>query len=196
METTALVQPAAPASITPSPGRNTQSQNAQGNSHATSQSLYQCAYCLRRYSRPEHLQRHIATHTLGKRFVCDICEKAFGRGDLLKRHRQNHQDDPTGAKKRRVTSTAGRVTAACQACARARVKCDEIKPCARCKNRNQTCEYSTSEASSAAAMHLLHLSAARSGSGSPDGHDQKSSTKSVSNSPSPLQTHQIGRAHV
>lgn len=56
METTALVQPAAPASITPSPGRNTQSQNAQGNSHATSQSLYQCAYCLRRYSRPEHLQ--------------------------------------------------------------------------------------------------------------------------------------------
>lgn len=40
-------------------------------------------------------------------------------------------------------------------------------------------------------MHLLHLSAARSGSGSPDGHDQKSSTKSVSNSPSPLQTHQV-----
>ncbi|KAL1844644.1 hypothetical protein VTK73DRAFT_2104 [Phialemonium thermophilum] len=40
--------------------------------HSTTQSLYQCADCLRRYSRPEHLQRHIATHTLGKRFVCDV----------------------------------------------------------------------------------------------------------------------------
>ncbi|TLD10122.1 hypothetical protein PgNI_06364 [Pyricularia grisea] len=190
MDTTAVVQPT-PDSLTPPSRRKSQPHTGQANSHATSQSLYQCAYCLRRYSRPEHLQRHIATHTLGKRFVCDICEKAFGRGDLLKRHRQNHQDDPTGAKKRRVTSTAGRVTAACQACARARVKCDEIKPCARCKNRNQKCEYSTSEASSAAAMHLLHLSAARSSSGSPDGHDHKSSTKSVSNSPSPLQTHQV-----
>lgn len=40
--------------------------------HAANTSLYQCADCLKRYSRPEHLQRHIATHTLGKRFICDV----------------------------------------------------------------------------------------------------------------------------
>lgn len=153
--------------------------------HAANTSLYQCADCLKRYSRPEHLQRHVATHTLGKRFVCDvsiqfqspwprkfttsssanavsqICGKAFGRADLLKRHRGNHEDDAGGTKRRRINSSpgAGRVAHACQACAKARVKCEEVKPCTRCRNRNLKCEYASSEAGSAAAMHLLHLSA-------------------------------------
>lgn len=125
--------------------------------HSTTQSLYQCADCLKRYSRPEHLQRHIATHTLGKRFQCDICSKAFSRADLLKRHRTNHSDD-NGTKRRRISSSpgAGRVAHACQACAKARVKCEETKPCTRCKNRGLNCDYGSSED---AAMHLLHLSA-------------------------------------
>ncbi|CCC06441.1 hypothetical protein SMACR_04832 [Sordaria macrospora] len=75
--------------------------------------------------------RHIATHTLGKRFTCDICSKAFARADLLKRHRTNHQDDSNGTNKRRRMNSspgAGRVAHACQACAKARVKCDEMKP--------------------------------------------------------------------
>lgn len=157
--------------------------------HAANASLYQCADCLKRYSRPEHLQRHIATHTLGKRFICDVCYcfqpnlklmtlqitgisvltswsiqvcgKAFGRADLLKRHRANHDDDGNGTKRRRINSSpgAGRVAHACQACAKARVKCEEVKPCSRCRNRNLACEYASSEAGSAAAMHLLHLSA-------------------------------------
>ncbi|KAK0657331.1 hypothetical protein B0T16DRAFT_401475 [Cercophora newfieldiana] len=128
--------------------------------HANTQSLYQCAECLRRYSRPEHLQRHIATHTLGKRFTCDICSKAFSRADLLKRHRTNHQDD-NGAKRRRVITSPGasRVAHACLGCAKARVKCEEMKPCTRCQNRGIKCEYASPED---AAMHLLHLSAANS----------------------------------
>lgn len=90
-----------------------------------------------------------------------VCRKAFGRADLLKRHRANHDDNGNGNKKRRINSSpgAGRVAHACQACAKARVKCEEQKPCTRCRTRNLNCEYASSEAGSAAAMHLLHLSA-------------------------------------
>ncbi|TDZ54853.1 Early growth response protein 1 [Colletotrichum trifolii] len=130
-------------------------------SHSATASLYQCAHCQRRYSRPEHLARHIQTHTLGKRFACQICGKAFARQDLLKRHVTNHENDNDPNKKRRRTDTspgAGRVSHACRPCATARVKCEEVKPCTRCRNRNLNCEYSSTEAGSAAAMHLLHLS--------------------------------------
>ncbi|KAI1639473.1 hypothetical protein F4809DRAFT_648556 [Biscogniauxia mediterranea] len=126
------------------------------------QSLYQCADCKRRYSRPEHLARHIQTHTLGKRFFCQVCGKAFARADLLKRHTANHENDGDTTKKRRrvdASPGAGRVSHACRPCATARVKCEEIKPCTRCRNRNLNCESASSEAGSAAAMHLLHLSA-------------------------------------
>ncbi|GKT83565.1 C6 transcription factor [Colletotrichum tofieldiae] len=148
-------------------------------SHAATASLYQCAHCQRRYSRPEHLARHIQTHTLGKRFACQICGKAFARQDLLKRHVTNHENDNDPNKKRRRTDTspgAGRVSHACRPCATARVKCEEVKPCTRCRNRNLNCEYSSTEAGSAAAMHLLHLS------GNP--HATTSTPGSLATSPS------------
>lgn len=34
-----------------------------------------------------------------------------------------------------------------------------MKPCTRCRNRGIACEYASSEAGSAAAMHLMHLAA-------------------------------------
>ncbi|GJC92406.1 C6 transcription factor [Colletotrichum higginsianum] len=148
-------------------------------SHAATASLYQCAHCQRRYSRPEHLARHIQTHTLGKRFACQICGKAFARQDLLKRHVANHENDNDPNKKRRRTDTspgAGRVSHACRPCATARVKCEEVKPCTRCRNRNLNCEYTSTEAGSAAAMHLLHLS------GNP--HATTSTPGSLATSPS------------
>lgn len=135
---------------------------APAPTHAATPSLYQCAHCQKRYSRPEHLARHIQTHTLGKRFACQVCGKAFARQDLLKRHITNHENDDDPAKKRRRTTAspaAARVSHACRGCAAARVKCEETKPCTRCRTRNQVCEYSAAEAGSAAAMHLLHLSA-------------------------------------
>ncbi|KAI0125974.1 hypothetical protein BJ170DRAFT_685218 [Xylariales sp. AK1849] len=154
---TTPVQPTSPhdaASVAP--------QTPSGRSHSLTHSLYQCADCQKRYSRPEHLARHIQTHTLGKRFFCQVCGKAFARADLLKRHAANHESDNDPAKKRRRTDSspnAGRVSHACRACATARVKCEEVKPCTRCRNRNLECEYTSTEAGSAAAMHLLHLSA-------------------------------------
>ncbi|ORY66405.1 C6 transcription factor RegA [Pseudomassariella vexata] len=150
---------------TPSVGPNHAAQlpqTTQANTHSITQSLYQCADCQKRYSRPEHLARHIQTHTLGKRFFCQVCGKAFARADLLKRHAANHDNDNDPAKKRRRTDAslaAGRVSHACRPCAAARVKCEEVKPCTRCRNRNLFCESASSEPGSTAAMHLLHLSA-------------------------------------
>ncbi|KAK4129576.1 hypothetical protein N657DRAFT_640226 [Parathielavia appendiculata] len=157
------VRPHGPTSAPPSsartdPERTTTGPAPDGN-HAKTKSLYQCADCLRRYSRPEHLQRHVAAHTLGKRFTCDVCSKAFARADLLKRHRANHQADSSN-KRRRFNSapSASRVAQACAPCAKARVKCEEIKPCTRCKTRRLTCEVASSED---AARSLAHLSGTR-----------------------------------
>ncbi|KAJ8114691.1 hypothetical protein ONZ43_g4841 [Nemania bipapillata] len=162
--------PVAHTSINPvsaSPGgtylqRGTSAPTPSDQSHLMTSSLYQCADCKKRYSRPEHLARHIQTHTLGKRFCCQVCGKAFARADLLKRHAANHDTSGDGTKKRRridASPGSGRVSHACRPCAAARVKCEEIKPCQRCQKKGLTCEYAATEAGSVAAMHLLHLSA-------------------------------------
>ncbi|KAI1810258.1 hypothetical protein GGS20DRAFT_568347 [Poronia punctata] len=151
-----------------------------GRSHLMTSSLYQCADCKRRYSRPEHLARHIQTHTLGKRFSCQICGKAFARADLLKRHTANHENDGDGTKKRRridASPGSGRVSHACRACASARVKCEENKPCQRCQKKGLTCEYGDTQTGSVAAVHLHRFSL--------DAH-QQSHTPSSSSPSQPL----------
>ncbi|KAF9769667.1 hypothetical protein IL306_012898 [Fusarium sp. DS 682] len=137
--------------------------------------LYACGHCGRRYSRPEHLQRHVQTHTLGRRFACSICGKTFARADLKKRHETNHENDDTKKRRRTTSLNTGRVTHACKACATARVKCQEEKPCQRCVRRGLTCV--SAEASSAAAMNLVHLSASARSSNTPidDEHDNSNS---------------------
>lgn len=150
------------------PTLNTSShQSSHRSSNAPSSSLYQCADCQRRYSRPEHLARHIQTHTLGKRFSCDVCGKAFARLDLLKRHRLNHEADGDGSKKRRrtVSITQGRVSHACKGCAAARVRCEETKPCGRCRKRGIECESASGDGDRGAAVHLMSMASQQ-----PNGH--------------------------
>lgn len=76
----------------------------------------------------------------------------------MKRHRANHEEDPTGMKKRRLASAPGaaRVAQACSGCARARVKCEEVKPCARCRTRGIQCAYSSASAATASPHHSIH----------------------------------------
>ncbi|GAA5953885.1 hypothetical protein JCM21900_005502 [Sporobolomyces salmonicolor] len=51
-----------------------------------------CPECASRYTRQEHLDRHItAKHRSAKDFVCPICSKGFARKDILKRHQQGHE---------------------------------------------------------------------------------------------------------
>ena len=47
---------------------------------------FQCPHCEKFYKRPEHLQRHVASHLLGKSHRCFRCGTCYRRSDVLARH--------------------------------------------------------------------------------------------------------------
>ncbi len=61
--------------------------------------------------------------------------------DVLKRHLTNHEDDGHSAKRRRKAVADGnsRVAKACRACAAAKLKCEDEKPCQRCRQKQVQC---------------------------------------------------------
>ncbi|CEJ54909.1 hypothetical protein PMG11_01196 [Penicillium brasilianum] len=103
---------------------------------------FQCGFCKRHYNRADHLIRHVRSHTREKPYVCDVCDKGFARPDLLKRHATGHTHD-RDRKRKRSSSVAkqSRVSQACKACASSKLKCDEEKPCRRCRERNLHCDW-------------------------------------------------------
>ncbi|KAH7348902.1 hypothetical protein BKA65DRAFT_397962 [Rhexocercosporidium sp. MPI-PUGE-AT-0058] len=50
----------------------------------------QCTYCARSFTRAEHLQRHVRSHTKEKPFKCGACGKGYAREDTLIRHTKSH----------------------------------------------------------------------------------------------------------
>ncbi|KAJ5169250.1 uncharacterized protein N7482_004844 [Penicillium canariense] len=103
---------------------------------------FQCGFCKRHYNRADHLIRHVRSHTREKPYVCDVCDKGFARPDLLKRHATGHSHD-RDRKRKRSSSVAkqSRVSQACKACASSKLKCDEDKPCRRCRERSLHCDW-------------------------------------------------------
>ncbi|KAL4992698.1 hypothetical protein BDW68DRAFT_193083 [Aspergillus falconensis] len=62
--------------------------------------------------------------------------------DLLKRHAAGHSHSQDAKRKRTSSySKNGRVSQACKACATSKLKCDEEKPCRRCRDRKLFCDY-------------------------------------------------------
>ncbi|KAF2166169.1 hypothetical protein M409DRAFT_36749, partial [Zasmidium cellare ATCC 36951] len=45
-----------------------------------------CEYCGNTYSKREHYQRHVRTHTRERPYSCDLCSATFSRKDTLHRH--------------------------------------------------------------------------------------------------------------
>ena len=114
-------------------------------------SAYQCAICKEQYSRPDHLIRHVRTHTKQRPFVCTICTKAFARQDLLKRHSLAHGTSSHSADSLQDPDALAdggrygpRVRQACRACAMKKLKCNDEKPCQRCTQKNIPCHYEQS----------------------------------------------------
>ncbi|KAL5356094.1 hypothetical protein BJX96DRAFT_162182 [Aspergillus floccosus] len=51
---------------------------------------HQCAFCRKRFTKTEHLCRHLRTHTGSRPFECSKCHKRFSRQDTLSRHMRIH----------------------------------------------------------------------------------------------------------
>ncbi|KAF2459423.1 hypothetical protein BDY21DRAFT_282165 [Lineolata rhizophorae] len=104
-----------------------------------------CTYCGQRFTRDEHLERHILTHTNVKPFKCFTCHMSFARRDLLQRHytvhgrNENNQEGISANASMMVPKSAGRTPIACHNCAKTKTKCDKKFPCSRCAARGLRC---------------------------------------------------------
>ncbi|KAK5129998.1 hypothetical protein LTR08_002553 [Meristemomyces frigidus] len=119
---------------TDAPKQSSAASLPQG-SPATANTGHRCYICSRSYERPDHLSRHLKSHDNERSYQCPDCDKGFNRADLLNRHRTAHVKNAGETFRRRT----GR---ACEACIKAKTKCEEERPCKRCKTRDQPCEES------------------------------------------------------
>ncbi|KAE9363819.1 hypothetical protein N431DRAFT_489671 [Stipitochalara longipes BDJ] len=104
---------------------------------------HQCHICQRSYERADRLSRHLKTHENARRYHCQQCPKAFNRADLLKRHVMIHPSSCDDAGLGDVGigfPRADRASQACIACAAAKARCEDHKPCCRCQRKKITCE--------------------------------------------------------
>ncbi|KAL4974129.1 hypothetical protein BDW66DRAFT_161511 [Aspergillus desertorum] len=109
-------------------------------SDPASRNLYQCGTCSQSYARIDHLRRH----TPKKSPISVPNPVHIDYSDLLRRHSALHA--AAGSKpalKRRSHHSSPhplpRTSQACSACADDHLRCDEEKPCARCRRRKIEC---------------------------------------------------------
>ncbi|KAL2258266.1 hypothetical protein VTK26DRAFT_8504 [Humicola hyalothermophila] len=121
-----------------------------------------CAYCGKSFTRKEHLERHIPSHTNVKPHRCSSCQLSFARRDLLQRHHATYHEarDPLEPLPGRVPTVPGRTPIACQNCANAKTGCDKRVPCSRCAEKKLPCAARFARRSSKAAARAAQASAA------------------------------------
>ncbi|KAF8805042.1 hypothetical protein BYT27DRAFT_7243474 [Phlegmacium glaucopus] len=92
-----------------------------------------CSMCPATFTRKTHLDRHIRSHMNERTYHCETCEFQFTRSDLLARHKKT-----CGERRSRRKS--------CEACVKAKVKCNLQHPCQKCIVRGITCEFTNDPA--------------------------------------------------
>jgi hypothetical protein len=55
-----------------------------------------CQQCGQSFSKAEHLDRHVRSHTKERPFACTLCAKSYGRQDSLQRHMRSHSHARNG----------------------------------------------------------------------------------------------------
>ncbi|KAJ2904877.1 Nicotinate catabolism cluster-specific transcription factor [Zalerion maritima] len=131
------------------------------NASQASTSSHVCQICKRVYERKERIEedegavkaRHPTPNNTNKTFTthagpiisrgifdpCSRCPKRFNRADLLTRHETTHDRD-NGGKGRAFIRRSDRAAEACLKCAASKAKCDDSKPCGRCRAKNLICQ--------------------------------------------------------
>jgi hypothetical protein len=98
-----------------------------------------CTYCGKSFTRKEHLERHIPSHTNVKPHKCTVCQLSFGRRDLLQRHFSTYHEVRDPSLQDAPPTMAGRTPIACINCANAKTGCDKKVPCSRCADKSLPC---------------------------------------------------------
>lgn len=111
------------------------SDSASQKGSTTSRDSHQCHLCTRVYERADHLNRHMKTHENARPYKCTQCLKRFNRADLLSRHEANHGRIPG-----KRGEDSDRVSVACRSCVASKCKCQDEKPCVRCRTKGIPCE--------------------------------------------------------
>lgn len=145
-----------------------------------------CTYCGHRFSRDEHLERHILTHSGVKPFRCRLCHMSFARRDLLGRHQTVHGRDENGQETTDINEgivpkASGRTAVACKSCAKSKTKCDMGFPCARCAQKDIVCVPRTTQRKS---RHARKVVTRRQSSVGPE-NSVSGEASTISNSPTP-----------
>ncbi|KIL65788.1 hypothetical protein M378DRAFT_186372 [Amanita muscaria Koide BX008] len=109
---------------------------------------HKCPVCQATFTRPQHVARHMRSHTGDRPYKCLYCGDQFARSDLLSRHcnkcHANEKPLPNSGSRRRGSASAARATTskqACDQCVQSSLPCDGSNPCAKCVQRKCRCTY-------------------------------------------------------
>ncbi|OAQ75033.1 fungal zn(2)-Cys(6) binuclear cluster domain-containing protein [Purpureocillium lilacinum] len=118
---------------------------------ATWIATYACHICDRNFSRAEHRDRHLATHSLLRPYRCNFCGHQFQRTDSLRRHVDKCSKNLRNATANGSDEVRSRVKSACDLCHSKKLKCDGKQPCRKCVAKRHDCTYQRSDR-----LRLLH----------------------------------------
>ncbi|KAF9650234.1 hypothetical protein BDM02DRAFT_1496467 [Thelephora ganbajun] len=109
---------------------------------------HKCPVCNATFTRPQHVARHMRSHTGDRPYKCQHCGDQFARSDLLSRHvnKCHSAEKPTSAlnNRRKGSTSATRATTskqACDQCVITNLPCDGSNPCSKCISRKCRCTF-------------------------------------------------------
>ncbi|KAF7544900.1 hypothetical protein G7Z17_g9585 [Cylindrodendrum hubeiense] len=131
--------PSVPQESTPQSGHSSLPAKRKLSDASLSSPSHVCHICRRVYERADHLTRHLRSHENARPYQCSRCPKRFNRADLLTRHETTHDRDGV-AKDRPFIRRSDRAAEACLNCAASKAKCEDQKPCSRCRSKSLPCQ--------------------------------------------------------
>ncbi|KAH8729611.1 hypothetical protein BGZ61DRAFT_515638 [Ilyonectria robusta] len=131
--------PPGPQEDTPRSGHSSLPAKRKLSDASLSSPSHVCHICRRVYERADHLTRHLRSHENARPYQCSRCPKRFNRADLLTRHETTHDRDGI-AKDRPFIRRSDRAAEACLNCAASKAKCEDQKPCSRCRSKSLPCQ--------------------------------------------------------